>query len=120
MVTRPSASPSTPRRGAELEAIVGESPGATVIRLRGRMRAGTARVLREAVEGVLAAGSTSLVLDLSEVVADDELGLWVVPAVAGEAHDAGVAFTVVAPHRSLRSRLRRLGGRPFDLADTWP
>ena len=77
-------------------------------------------MLREAVESALDGGSTTVVLDLTDVVAEDDLGLWVIPAVAGDAHARGVAFTVVAPRRSLRIRLRRLGARPFDITDVRP
>ncbi|WP_433803286.1 STAS domain-containing protein [Actinomycetospora sp. CA-084318] len=103
-----------------LTSTVVDHPIGAVIRLSGGLRAGTARVLREAVEGALDGGSTAIVLDLTDVVAEDDLGLWVIPAVAGDAHARGVAFTVCAPKRGLRIRLRRLGGRPFDLTDSRP
>ena len=103
-----------------LTATVATLPSATVVRLAGGLRSRTATVLREAVEGALDGGSMMLVLDLTDVVAEDDLGLWVIPAVAGDAHARGVVFTVVAPKRALRSRLRRLGGRPFDITDVRP
>ncbi len=92
----------------------------TVIRLRGSLRCATAATLRQTVETVLATGPATVVLDLAEVVADDELGLWVLPAMAGDAQRVGVPLVVVAPARDLRSRLRRLGARPIDITDTAP
>ncbi|MFC5064657.1 STAS domain-containing protein [Actinomycetospora atypica] len=96
---------------------VDDHPDTPVIRLRGGLGAGTVAVLREAVEGVLATGPAAVVLDLTDVVADDELGVWVVPAVAGEAAGRGVGFTVVAPDRALRMRLRRVGARHVEITD---
>lgn len=92
----------------------------TVIRLRGSLRAATAATVRETVETVLATRPAGVVLDLAGVVAEDELGLWVVPAVAGDAQRCGVLLTVVAPDRKLRIRLRRLGARPIEITDTAP
>jgi anti-anti-sigma regulatory factor len=91
-----------------------------VIRLRGSLRYDTAATLRETVDAALTTEPTTIVLDLADVVADDDLGLWVVPAVAGHAHRGGVDFVVVAPVRALRLRLRRLGGRPVEITDTPP
>jgi anti-anti-sigma regulatory factor len=91
-----------------------------VIRLRGSLRYDTAATLRETVDAALATEPTTIVLDLADVVADDDLGLWVVPAAAGHAHRAGVEFVVVAPVRALRLRLRRLGGRPVEITDIPP
>jgi anti-anti-sigma regulatory factor len=124
MGTRPAPPAQRVRTGGTMDggltATVATFPAATVVRLAGGLRSRTATVLREAVESALDDGSTTLVLDLTDVVAEDDLGLWVIPAVAGDAHARGVAFTVVAPKRALRSRLRRLGGRPFDLTDVRP
>ncbi|MCD2185852.1 STAS domain-containing protein [Actinomycetospora soli] len=121
MVMEPAAPPPGRRArsgGADgLASTVVDHPTGTVVRLAGGLRAATACVLREAVEGALDDGSAAVVLDLTDVVAEDDLGLWAIPAVAGDAHARGVAFTVVAPKRSLRIRLRRLGGRPFDLTE---
>lgn len=66
------------------------------------------------------AGPAAGVLDLAAVTAHDELGLWVVPALAGDAQRCGVQLTVVPPIRHLRGRLRRLSGRPIDITDTAP
>lgn len=112
---------ATPARGADrgagLDVTVDDLPHAAVIRLHGGLGSGTVAVLREAVEGVLATGPLAVVLDLTDVVADDELGLWGVPAVAGDAHNRGIGFTVVAPNRTLRSRLRCLGARHVEITD---
>ncbi|WP_018331433.1 STAS domain-containing protein [Actinomycetospora chiangmaiensis] len=116
----PSAGGARAGGAAELTACLAVRPGGTVVRLSGGLHAGTARLLRESVEGALDGGPTTVVLDLTDVTADDDLGLWVIPAVAGDAHARGVAFTVVAPKRSLRIRLRRLGGRPFEITDARP
>lgn len=105
---------------ADLVASTDSRPGSTLVVVRGRLRASTTRVVREAVEEALAAAPAAIVLDLADVVADDELGLWVVPALAGDAAGRGVGFTVVAPTRSLRMRLRRLGARPVEITETVP
>lgn len=124
MVMKPAAPPpgSRARSGGAAGLTTGLEalPDGVVVRLHGGLRAATACVLREAVEGALDGGPTAVVLDLTDVVAEDDLGLWVIPAVAGDAHARGVAFTVVAPKRTLRIRLRRLGGRPFDITDVRP
>ncbi|MCD2192173.1 STAS domain-containing protein [Actinomycetospora endophytica] len=88
--------------------------------MRGSLRSATAATLREAVEGALGARPAAVVLDLTAVVADDELGLWVVPAVAGDAARCGIPLTVVAPDRRLRTRLRRLGARHVEITDVIP
>jgi hypothetical protein len=61
-----------------------------------------------------------MVIDLAEVTADDDLGLWVVPAVAGDALRRGVRLTVVVPDRHLRARLRLLGARQIEITDSDP
>jgi anti-anti-sigma regulatory factor len=90
------------------------------IRLRGSLRATTAAALRDAVEIVLACRPAALVIDLAEVTADDDLGVWVVPAVAGDALRRGVRLTVVVPDRHLRARLRLLGARRIEITDSDP
>ena len=91
---------ATPVRGsdhaARLDVTVDDHPDTTVIRLRGGLGAGTVAVLREAVEGVLARGPVAVVLDLTDVVADDELGVWVVPAVAEAAGEKQGDLAVTA------------------------
>ena len=91
-----------------------------MIRLRGSLRSATAATLREAVESALGSGPVAVVLDLTGVRADDELGLWVVPAVAGDAQRCGIPLTVLAPNRNLRTRLRRLGARHVEITDVAP
>jgi len=106
--------------GGGLQATICADRPTSVIRFRGSLRATTAATLREAVEAVLAARPSAIVIDLSAVIADDELGLWAVPAVAGDAGRCGVRLTVVAPNRNLRTRLRRLGGRYIEITDSDP
>jgi anti-anti-sigma regulatory factor len=132
MVTRRVAAPAAPGAqdrllvdgapsvGGGLQATICADRPTSVIRFRGSLRATTAATLREAVEAVLAARPSAIVIDLSAVTADDELGLWAVPAVAGDAGRCGVQLTVVAPNRNLRTRLRRLGGRYIEITDTDP
>lgn len=127
VVTRRVATSSSSRsaRGSGLvagglSATVKAHRATAVIQLRGSLSCATAAILRETVEAVLATGPAAVVLDLAAVVADDELGLWVVPAVAGDAQRLGVGLTVVAPERHLRTQLRRLGGRHVEITDTAP
>ncbi len=127
MSTRRVVAPSLPRGDSDsaspasgLSATLETDRRTTVIRLRGSLCCATAATLRETVETALATTPARVVLDLTAVVADDELGLWVVPAVAGDAQRGGVQLIVVAPARQLRIRLRRLGGRPIDITDTVP
>jgi anti-anti-sigma factor len=101
-----------------LSATIETDRSTAVIRLRGSLRYDTAATLRETVDAALATEPATVVLDLAAVDADDDLGLWVVPAVAGHAQRGGVEFVVVAPVRALRLRLRRLGGRPVEITDT--
>ncbi|HEY2225315.1 STAS domain-containing protein [Actinomycetospora sp.] len=100
--------------------MVDRDTSTAVIRLRGSLRSGTAATLREAVESALGARPEAVVLDLTAVVADDELGLWAVPAVAGDAERSGIPLTVVAPNRKLRTLLRRLGARYVEITDVAP
>jgi anti-anti-sigma regulatory factor len=126
MVTRrveapPSRCSTSDRSGwDELDAEVDHGTTTAVIRLRGSLRSGTAATLREAVESALSARPSAVVLDLTAVVADDELGLWAVPTVAGDAARCGIPLTVVAPNRKLRTRLRRLGARHVEITDVVP
>jgi anti-anti-sigma regulatory factor len=89
----------------------------TVLRVRGTLRVDTAARLRELVSDALDDGPTELVLDLGDMVAGDDLGLWVLPAMAGDATRRRVPLLVVVPDRALRTRLRCLGGHPLDLTD---
>jgi anti-anti-sigma regulatory factor len=109
-----------PAESDGLSATIETNRSTAVIRLRGSLRYDTAATLRETVDAALATEPATVVLDMAAVVADDDLGLWVVPAVAGHAHRGGVDFVVVAPVRALRLRLRRLGGRPVEITDTPP
>jgi len=109
-----------PLVGDGLEATICAERPTTVIRFRGSLRATTAATLRKAVEVVLAARPSAILIDLSAVIADDELGLWAVPTVAGDAARCGVQLTVVAPNRNLRTRLRCLGGRNIEITDSDP
>lgn len=100
-----------------LSATVETHEQTTVIRLSGSVRCATAPVLREALDAVLAERPVTVVLDLAEVTADDELGLWVFPAMAGYAARRGIEMIVAAPGRALRVRLRRLGGHHLEVTD---
>ena len=91
-----------------------------MIRLRGTLRADTAARAREAVAGALATAPAVVVLDMNAVTADDALGLWVLPAVAGNAERGGTRLVIAASSRVLRVRLRRLGVRCLDITDTVP
>lgn len=106
--------------GAELDAIVDRGAPTTVIRLQGSLRSRTAATLREAVESALQSGPAAVVLDLTGVDADDELGLWAVQAAAGDAQRCGIPLTVVAPNRKLRTRLRGLGARHVEITEVAP
>jgi anti-sigma B factor antagonist len=100
-----------------LSAVFEADERTTVIRLVGSLRCATAPFLREAVDAALARRPTTVVLDLADVTADDELGLWVLPAMAGDAGRRGISLVVGAPHRALRVRLRCLGGHPLEIID---
>lgn len=104
----------------ELDAAVDRGTSTAVIRLRGSLHCGTAATLREAVESALSDRPEAVVLDLTAVVADDELGLWAVPTVAGDAERCGIPLTVFVPNRKLRTRLRRLGARHVEITDVAP
>ena len=92
----------------------------TVVRLVGSVRCATAPALREALDAVLAQQPHTVVLDLAEVTADDELGLWVLPAMAGDAGRQGIELLIAAPHRALRIRLHRLGGHHLEITHVLP
>jgi anti-anti-sigma regulatory factor len=124
-MTARGAPPTTPvaaarsagRDPATLSARVERASARTVLRVRGTLRADTAARLRELVSDALDHDPAELVLHLGDVVAGDDLGLWVLPAMAGDAARRGVPLLVVVPARALRVRLRRLGGHPLDLSD---
>jgi anti-sigma B factor antagonist len=92
----------------------------TVIRLTGSLRCATAPALREAVDAALEERPATVVLDLAGLRADDELGVWVLPAMAGDAARRGIGLVVAAPDRALRVRLRRLGGHKLEITETVP
>jgi anti-anti-sigma factor len=98
-----------------------DTDGATiVIRLAGSLRCATAPALREAVDAALDELPVTVLLDLAGLRADDELGLWVLPAMAGDAARRGIDLVVAAPDRALRGRLRRLGGHQLEITETVP
>lgn len=100
-----------------LSAGVEHASAHTVLRVRGTLRVDTAARLRELVSDALDDGPVQLVLDLGDMVAGDDLGLWVLPAMSGDAARRRVPLLVVVPDRALRTRLRCLGGHPLDLTD---
>ena len=112
-----------PRPGTPVDTLTGtvETDGhTTVIRLVGSLRCATAPVLRESLDAVLEQRPDTVILDLAEVTADDELGLWVLPAMAGDTAHRGIKLLIAAPTRALRVRLRRLGGHHLDITDLPP
>jgi anti-anti-sigma regulatory factor len=112
--------PATAGTAEPLRANVETHGRTTVIHLVGSVCCATAPALREAVHAVLAERPVTVVLDLAEVTADDELGLWVLPAMAGDAAQREIALLIAAPTRALRVRLRRLGGHHLEITDTLP
>jgi anti-anti-sigma regulatory factor len=116
---------SRPRSGAapageNLSAVVDTDGRITVIHLAGSLRCATAQTLREAVDAALDERPATVVLDLADASADDELGLWLLPAMAGDAGRQGIDLVIAAPARALRVRLRRLGGRHLEITDRVP
>ena len=125
MATRRAAPDSQPRSragaGAESLSVIVETDGhTTVIHLAGRLCCATAPTLREAIDAALDDRPDTVVLDLADAHAADELGLWVLPAMAGDAGRQGIALVIAAPARALRVRLRRLGERRMEITDTVP
>lgn len=126
MTTRRVPAPGSRRRpppGAATESLktIVESDGrTTVIHLAGSLRCATAPALREAIDAALGDRPDTVVLDLADAHADDELGLWVLPAMVGDAGRQGIDLVIAAPARALRVRLRRLGGRNLEITDTVP
>ena len=116
--SRPADRPGT-SAGALHASVAADGP-TTVIRLGGSLRCATAPVLREAVDAALDDRPVTVVLDLAGLRADDELGLWVLPAMAGDAARRGVDLVIAAPDRALRVRLRRLGGHHLNITETVP
>lgn len=115
--------PPEPRPGARVAALraSSDSDGATtVIHLAGSLRCATAPALREALDAALDQRPATVVVNLAEVRADDELGLWVLPAMAGDAARRGIELVIAAPHRALRVRLRCLGGHHLQITDVVP
>ena len=115
--------PPEPRPAARVAALraSSDSDGATtVIHLAGSLRCATAPALREAVDAVLGQRPATIVLNLAELHADDELGLWVLPAMAGDVARHGAELVIAAPYRALRVRLRRLGGHQLDIIENVP
>jgi anti-anti-sigma regulatory factor len=103
-----------------LSAIVESDGGTIVIHLVGSLQCATAPTLREAINSALEERPDRVVLDLADAHADDELGLWVLPAMAGDAGRQGIDLVIAAPARALRVRLRRLGGRHLEITETVP
>jgi anti-anti-sigma factor len=124
MATRPEPGPQPEPGHASfpgvLIASVGSDGDTAVIHLAGSLRSATAPTLREEVDGVLDQRPATVVLDLTDITADDELGLWVLPAMAGDAARHGINLIVTAPHRALRVRLRRLGGHHLQITEAVP
>ena len=116
--SRPADRPGT--SAGALHASVATDGPTTVIRLGGSLRCATAPALREAVDAALDGRPVTVVLDLAGLRADDELGLWVLPAMAGDAARRGIDLVIAAPDRALRVRLRRLGGHHLNIAETVP
>lgn len=106
--------------GCEVGATTESLGRTTVLRLHGTLRAATAHAVRELVDDALEASPAVLVLDLADLVAGDDLGLWVLPAMSGDAARRGVRLVVAAPGRPLRLRLRRLGGHALEITDVVP
>lgn len=79
-----------------------------MIHLIGSLRCANAPTLHETLDAALEQGPATVVVNRVEVRADDELGLWVLPAMADDAARRGIALVVAGPHRALRVRLRRL------------
>ena len=69
----------------------------TVIHLAGSLCCATAPALREAIDAALDDRPDTVVLDLADAHAADELGLWVLPAMAGDAGRQGIALVIAAP-----------------------
>jgi anti-sigma B factor antagonist len=103
-----------------LSAIVETDGRTTVIHLAGSLCCATAPALREAIDAALDDRPDTVVLDLANAHATDELGIWVLPAMAGDAGRQGIDLVIAAPARALRVRLRRLGGRHLEITDTVP
>lgn len=103
-----------------LSAVVETDGSTTVIHLAGSLRCATAPTLREAIDAALDERPDTVVLDLADAHADDELGLWVLPAMAGDAGRQGIDLVIAAPARALRVRLRRLGGHHLEITDSVP
>jgi anti-anti-sigma regulatory factor len=119
-VPAPDSRPRSPSVAEGLSAIVETDGRTTVVRLAGSLRCATASALREAVDAALDERPDTVVLDLADARADDELGLWVLPAMAGDAGRRGIDLVIAAPARALRVRLRRLGGRDLEITETVP
>jgi anti-anti-sigma factor len=126
MATRRVRAPDSrlrPGAGAvadSLSAIVETDGRTTVIHLAGSLHCATAPALREAIDAALDERPDTVVLDLADAHAADELGLWVLPAMAGDAGRQGINLVIAAPARALRVRLRRLGGRNLGITETVP
>lgn len=123
MTTRPGSDrrPESRCEGFSMLTASVDSDGSTaVVHLTGSLRSATAPALRDAVDAVLDQRPATVVLNLTEISADDELGLWVLPAMAGDAARHGIDLLVTAPHRALRVRLRRLGGHHLQITETVP
>lgn len=125
MATRrvPTLDSRRSRAGASAEslrAIVETDGRTTVIHLAGSLCCATAPTLREAIDAALDDRPDTVVLNLADAHAADELGLWVLPAMAGDAGRQGIDLIIAAPARALRVRLRRLGGRHLEITDTVP
>ena len=106
-----------------LEAAVETRERGVVLRVCGTLRARSAPTLRDAVTAALRVSEAPppvVVVDLTTVIADDELGLWVLPAMAGDLERVGSALLITVPARRLRMRLRRLGARHLEITETAP
>lgn len=121
-VPAPDSQPRSQARAAveSLSLIVDTDGRTTVIHLAGSLCCATAPALREAIDAALDDRPDTVVLDLADAHAADELGLWVLPAMAGDAGRQGIDLVIAAPARALRVRLRRLGGRKMEITDTVP
>jgi anti-anti-sigma factor len=125
MATRRVPAPESRRSRAgvaaeSLRAIVETDGRTTVIHLAGSLCCATAPTLREAIDAALDDRPDTVVLDLADAHAADELGLWVLPAMAGDAGRQGIGLVIAAPARALRVRLRSLGGRHLEITDSVP
>lgn len=92
-----------------LQIVTGREGDAAVLTLSGELDPHTAPVLAAELDDVLAAGSTTVVLEMSELGFVDSSGLRVILATDGDLRDRGGALVLRSPSGTVRRLLEITG-----------